>query len=67
MTDDSLPDPPDTAVPDEPAPDAFEWTEEPGDPDVAGMPAEYVNEPGDGVPGVRSNDDAEPADSGVPA
>jgi hypothetical protein len=60
MTDDALPDGPETAPPDEPDPDAFEWTEEPGDPDTAGMPGEYVNGPADGVPGVRSDDDAEP-------
>jgi hypothetical protein len=40
-------------VPDEPEPDAFEWTAEPEAPDAAGMPGEYVNEPGEGVPGVR--------------
>ena len=45
MTDDTLPD--------EPPSDAFEWTEEPDDPDAAGMPGEYVNDTGDGVPGVR--------------
>jgi hypothetical protein len=45
------------AVPDEPPPDNFEWTAEPEAPDAAGMPGEFVNEPHDGVPGVRSTED----------
>jgi hypothetical protein len=35
----------DRNLPDEPPPDDYEWTGEPGDPDAAGMPAEFVNEP----------------------
>jgi hypothetical protein len=50
-------------LPDEPPPDSYEWTSEPKDPDEAGMPAEFVNEPGDAVPGVRRDKDAPaPAD-----
>ena len=49
-----------TDVPDEPGPDAFEWTSEPEAPDAAGMPGEFVNEPGEGVPGVRRDPDAVP-------
>jgi hypothetical protein len=47
----------DAGVPDEPPPDDFEWTSEPDDPDAAGMPGEFVNEPHDGVPGVRTTED----------
>ena len=47
-------------VPDEPPNDNYEWTAEPDDPDAAGMPGEFVNGPGDGVPGVRSEDNAAP-------
>ena len=60
MTDSAMPDDDTTGVPDEPAPDAFDWTAEPEQPDVAGMPGEFVNEPGDGVPGVRSRGGDEP-------
>ena len=52
MTDRTSPEPP-PPLPDEPPPDAYDWTNEPEDPDAAGMPGEFVNEPGDGVPGVR--------------
>jgi hypothetical protein len=52
MTDRTLPEPP--PLPDEPPPDAYDWTNEPEDPDAAGMPGEFVNDTGDGgVPGVR--------------
>ena len=51
----------DVTVPDEPPPDAYEWTSEPEDPDAGGMPGEYVNDAGDGVPGVRR--EADPPDS----
>ena len=44
-------------VPDEPANDNYEWTAEPDDPDAAGMPGEFVNEPHEGVPGVRTTED----------
>lgn len=44
----------DAGIPDEPPPDSFEWTGEPQDPDAAGMPGEFVDEPHAGVPGVRS-------------
>jgi hypothetical protein len=52
MTDRTFPEPP-PAVPDEPPPDSYEWTNEPEDPDAAGMPGEFVNEATDSVPGVR--------------
>jgi hypothetical protein len=44
----------DRTLPDEPPPDAYEWTDEPDDPDAAGMPGEYVTEPDEEVPGVRT-------------
>ena len=53
MTDRTDPADPSRTLPDEPPPDDYEWTAEPGDPDVAGMPGEFVNEPGEAVPGVR--------------
>ena len=59
MTDAALPDPPES-LPDEPPPDAFEWTNEPQDPDAGGMPAEFVNEGADAVPGVRRGDNPAP-------
>lgn len=46
-----------TALPDEPPEDNYRWTAEPEDPDAAGMPGEFVNEEGDGVPGVRREAD----------
>lgn len=45
-------------LPDETPPDNFEWTAEPEDPDAGGMPAEFVNETGEAVQGVR-RDEAE--------
>lgn len=44
-------------VPDEPPADDFEWTAQPDAPDEAGMPGEFVNEPHEGVPGVRTTED----------
>jgi len=44
----------DEPPPGEPPPDEYRWTGEPEDPDVAGMPGEFVSEPDDAVPGVRS-------------
>jgi hypothetical protein len=53
MTDRTPPNPP-PPLPDEPPPDAYDWTDQPEDPDAAGMPGEYVNDTTDGgVPGVR--------------
>lgn len=50
-------DAPDRPLPDEPPPDDFHWTAEPEDPDVAGMPGEYVNAPAEDVPGVRRSEE----------
>jgi hypothetical protein len=50
-------DPNERTVPEEPPPDDYEWTSEPGDPDVAGMPGEFVNESEEEVPGVRRSSD----------
>jgi hypothetical protein len=47
----------DRTVPDEPPPDEYEWTSEEGDPDAAGMPAEFLNEPDEAVPGVRRSNE----------
>jgi len=44
-------------LPDEPPNDDFEWTAEPGDPDMAGMAGEFVNDSGESVPGVRREED----------
>jgi hypothetical protein len=52
----------DYTLPDEPPPDAFEWTRQPRDPDQGGQPAEFVNDAGDGVPGVRRGDQPPPPD-----
>ena len=52
----------DEALPDEPPPDAYEWTSEPQDPDAGGPPAEFVNDSDDGVPGVRRGDGQPPPD-----
>jgi hypothetical protein len=38
-------DPTDRPVPDEPPPDDYQWTGEPGDPDAGGAPAEFVDDP----------------------
>jgi len=43
-------------------PDAFDWMAEPHDPDVAAMPAEFIDD-SDGVPGVRRGSQA-PAEAG---
>ncbi|HYH50361.1 MAG TPA: hypothetical protein VEG38_12520 [Acidimicrobiia bacterium] len=53
-----------STLPDEPPEDNYRWTGEPQDPDAAGMPAEFANEPGDGVPGVRQSDDGAPPPAG---
>ena len=53
---------PDAPPADEPPPDDYRWTGEPEDPDVAGMPAEFVNEPDDAVPGVRREGQGPPGD-----
>jgi hypothetical protein len=54
-----------SALPSESPDDNYQWTAEEEDPDAAGMPAEFANEPGDGVPGVRSGDtDPTPPPSG---
>ena len=53
-----------STFPAEPPEDNFGWTGEPQDPDAGGMPAEFTNEPGDGVPGVRQSDDAPPPPAG---
>lgn len=47
--------------PDAPPPDSYRWTNEPGAPDVAGMPGEFVNDPGEDVPGVRRGGGTPPA------
>lgn len=60
MTDRSDPADQSRALPDEPPPDNYEWTAEPEDPDMGGMPAEFVNEPGDAVPGVRRGENPAP-------
>ena len=50
----------DRPPPDEPPPDIDDWTGEPGDPDMAGPPAEFANESEEGVPGVRSGEERAP-------
>jgi hypothetical protein len=49
-----------SALPDEPPEDNYRWTAEPKDPDAAGMPGEFVNQPGEEVPGVRRGEEEPP-------
>ena len=46
----------DRQLPDEPPNDDYHWTAEPEEPDIAGMPGEFTNEPDDAVPRLHSGE-----------
>ena len=51
----------DRELPDEPPNDDYHWTAEPEEPDIAGMPGEFANEPDDAVPRLHSGEEKHPA------